>query len=46
MPIQEDLQQGLGRQVGLTGTRGYMPEQRTSHIMARHITPLEGTMLR
>ena len=36
----------VGKQVGLTGTRGYMPEQRASHIMARHITPLEGPMLR
>ena len=35
-----------GRQVGVTGTRGYMPEQRTSHIMARHVTPIEGTTLR
>ena len=25
----------LGRQVGVTGTRGYMPEQRARHVMAR-----------
>jgi hypothetical protein len=36
----------IGRQVGVTGTRGYMPEQRASHIMARHIAPLDGSMLR
>ena len=39
----------VGRQVGVTGTRGYMPEQHASHIMARHVTPLEssaGTTLR
>ncbi len=31
----------VGRDVGVNGTRGFMPEQRTSHIMARHVTPLE-----
>jgi hypothetical protein len=36
----------VGRQVGVTGTRGYVPEQRASHIMARHVTPLEGQVLR
>ena len=37
-----NLQHYVGRQVGVTGTRGYMPEQHASHIMARHVTPLEG----
>jgi hypothetical protein len=41
-----NLQNYLGQEVGVTGTRGYMPEQRASHIMARHVTPLEGSMLR
>ncbi len=41
-----NLHNYVGRKVGLTGTRGYMPEQRASHITARHVTPLEGTMLR
>ena len=41
-----NLQNYVGRQVGVTGTRGYMPEQHASHIMARHVTPLEGSMLR
>jgi SH3-like domain-containing protein len=41
-----NLQNYMGRQVGVTGTRGYMPEQHSSHIMARHVTPLEGPMLR
>jgi uncharacterized protein YgiM (DUF1202 family) len=42
-----NLQNYVGRDVGITGTRGYMPEQRASHITARHITPLEGqTVLR
>lgn len=31
----------IGREVGVTGTRGYVPEQRASHIMARHITSLD-----
>jgi hypothetical protein len=35
------LQDYIGREVGVIGTRGYMPEQRASHIMARHVTPLE-----
>jgi hypothetical protein len=41
-----NLQNYLGQEVGVTGTRGYMPEQRASHIMARHVTPLDGSMLR
>jgi len=36
----------LGREVGVVGTRGYMPEEKTGHVMARQITPLEGAMLR
>ena len=41
-----NLQNYIGRQVGVTGTRGYMPEQRASHIMARHIAVLDGNLLR
>ncbi len=41
-----NLHNYVGRKVGLTGARGYMPEQRSSHITARHVTPLEGSMLR
>ncbi len=40
------MQNYVGQRVGLTGTRGYMPEQRASHIMARHVTPLEGSVVR
>lgn len=36
----------VGRQVGVTGTRGYMLDERSSHIMARHVTPLDGTVVR
>ena len=41
------LQNYVGREVGVTGSRsGYMIDQHANHIIARHITPLEGTMLR
>ena len=36
-----NLQSYLGRQVGVTGTRGYMPEQRATHVMARHISAVD-----
>jgi hypothetical protein len=36
----------LGRQVGVTGTRGYMPEQHARHVMARHVSLLEDRRLR
>ncbi len=41
-----NAQSFVGRLVGVTGTRGYVPEQHAGHIMARHITPLEGPVLR
>jgi len=41
-----NLHDYVGLQVGVNGTRGYMPEQRAGHVMARHVTPLEGRMLR
>jgi uncharacterized protein YgiM (DUF1202 family) len=36
----------VGKQVGVTGTRGYMPEQRANHLVARHIAVLDGNLLR
>jgi hypothetical protein len=36
----------VGKQVGVTGTRGYMPEQRANHLVARHIAELDGALLR
>jgi uncharacterized protein YgiM (DUF1202 family) len=39
-----NLQNYVGRQVGITGTRGYMPEQKAQHITARHISSLETQM--
>ena len=41
-----NLQRYVGQKVGVTGNRGYMIEEHASHIMARHVTPLEGAMLR
>ncbi|MFZ1935690.1 MAG: SH3 domain-containing protein [Thermoguttaceae bacterium] len=37
----------VGQDVGITGSRsGYLIDQHANHIIARHITPLDGTMLR
>ncbi len=36
----------MGQEVGVIGTRGYMPEQHAGHIMARRVAPLEGSLLR
>ena len=41
------LQDYVGRDVGVTGSRsGYMIDQHANHLIARHITPLDDTMLR
>jgi SH3-like domain-containing protein len=41
------LQNYVGQEVGVTGSRsGYLIDQHANHIIARHITPLEGAMLR
>jgi len=32
----------VGQQVGVSGTRGYIPEQRAYHVMAQHVTVLGG----
>jgi uncharacterized protein YraI len=37
------LQHHVGRRVGVAGTRGYMPEQRALHVMARHVRPLDAS---
>ncbi len=41
-----NLRYYLGREVGINGTRGYMPEQQASHLMAQHINVIDGTTLR
>ena len=41
-----NLRSYVGRQVGINGIRGYMPEQRASHVMARHVSVVEEPQLR
>jgi SH3-like domain-containing protein len=44
-----NLHRYVDREVGVTGNRGYMLDEHSSHIMARHVTPLleaGGTVLR
>jgi SH3-like domain-containing protein len=41
-----NLRHYLGREVGVTGTRGYMPEQHARHVMARRVSLLEDRRLR
>ncbi len=41
-----DLQNYVGREVGIYGVRGYMPEKQAPHLVAKHITPVDGTQLR
>ena len=41
-----NLRHYVGRRVGVTGTRGYMPEQRAHHVMALHVSALDGQRLR
>jgi len=40
------LQNYLGREIGVNGTRAYLVEQRAEHVLARQITPIDGSMLR
>jgi len=40
------LQNYLGREIGVNGQRAYLVEQRANHVMARQITPIDGTLLR
>ena len=40
------LQNYLGREIGVNGTRAYLVEQRAEHVLARQITPIDGTVLR
>jgi hypothetical protein len=41
-----NLRYYVGRQVGVNGTRGYMPEQRAQHLLARHISLVDDRTLR
>lgn len=41
-----NLQNYVGRAVGIHGMRGFMPEQKAQHIVAKHVTAIEDTILR
>jgi uncharacterized protein YgiM (DUF1202 family) len=41
-----NLRSYLGRDVGVSGTLGYLPDQRAQHVTARQITEIDGTKLR
>ena len=41
-----NLRSYVGRQIGVTGIRGYIPDERATHIMARHVSVVEGTAVK
>jgi uncharacterized protein YraI len=42
-----NMQYYLGREVGVTGIRGFIPDRGAQHVTAKHVTPLEDpTVLR
>ena len=41
-----DLKPYIGQQVGVHGTRGFMPEYRRTHVTAGRITPIKATVRR
>ena len=41
-----NLRSYVGRQVGVTGIRGYIPDERATHIMARHVSVVEEPAVR
>ena len=41
-----NLQPYLGRRIGVTGSRGYIPEFRRPHVTAGRVTPLNDRLLR
>jgi hypothetical protein len=41
-----NLQAYEGQDVGVNGTRGYMPEQQAQHVVAKHITVVDDTYVR
>jgi uncharacterized protein YraI len=40
------LRNYVGREIGVNGTLGFLPEQQRQHVTARQIVPIEGTKLR
>ncbi|MEI8374564.1 MAG: SH3 domain-containing protein [Planctomycetota bacterium] len=41
-----NLRSYVGQQVGINGIRGYMPEQKAGHVMARHVSVVEGNVIK
>jgi hypothetical protein len=41
-----NLQPYIGQQIGVTGSRGYIPEFRRAHVTAGRVTPIDGRVLR
>lgn len=41
-----NLQQHLGQRVGVSGTRGFLPEYRSRNIQTARVAPVEGTLRR
>ena len=41
-----NLRTYVGQNVGINGTRGFMPEQNAAHLMARHVTLVDEATLR
>lgn len=41
-----NLRHYLGRQVGISGTREFLPERNSSHLIAKHIAPLDAPQVR
>jgi len=36
----------VGRQIGVNGIRGYIADKRAQHVTAKHVTPLDSSLLR
>lgn len=41
-----NLRHYLGRQVGISGTREFLPERNSSHLIAKHVAPLDAPQMR
>jgi hypothetical protein len=41
-----NLQNYVGREVGIHGVRGFMPEKQAQHLVAKHVMPIDESRLR
>jgi hypothetical protein len=41
-----NLQPFIGQQIGVSGSRGYIPEFRRSHVTAARVAPMNERMIR